>query len=72
MPLGVHGLLIGFASSDIEKLQLKMMSIQGIPLQVAQTEAWRKFAKLSVKTNKLSFCRSLAGEASYVKHASEL
>jgi len=49
-----------------------MMSIQGIPLQVAQTEAWRKFAKLSMKTGKVLFCRSLAGEASYVKHASEL
>jgi hypothetical protein len=51
MPLGVHGLLIGVASSDIENLQLKMMNNQGIPLQVAQTEAWRKFAKLSVRTD---------------------
>jgi hypothetical protein len=72
MPLGVHGLLIGFASSDVEKLQLKMMSIQGILLQGAQMEAWRKFKKLSVKTDKVLFCRSLAGEASYIKHASEL
>jgi hypothetical protein len=66
IPLGVQGLLIGFASSDIEKLHLKMVSIQGIPLQVAQTEAWRKFEKLSVKTDKVLFCRSLAGETSYV------
>jgi len=72
MPLGVHGLLIGFASSDVEKLQLKMMNIQGIPLQVAQMEAWRKFAKLSVKTDEVLFCKSVGGEASYVKHASEL
>jgi hypothetical protein len=55
MPLGEHGLLIGFANSDIEKLQLKMMSIQSIPLQVAQTESWRKFAKLSVKTDMYYF-----------------
>jgi hypothetical protein len=46
--------------------------IQVIPLEVAQTEAGRKFAKLSVKTDKALFCRSLAGEASYIKHASEL
>jgi hypothetical protein len=46
VPLGIHGLLIGFASSDVEKLQLKMMSIQGIPFQVAQTEACRKFCKI--------------------------
>jgi hypothetical protein len=49
-----------------------MMSIQGIPLLVAQTEAWRMFAKLSVKNDKVLFCRSLAVEASYVIHTSEL
>ena len=49
-----------------------MMSIQVIPLQLAQTEAWRKSAELSLKTDRVLFHRSLASEASYVKHASEL
>jgi hypothetical protein len=38
-----------------EKLQLKIVSIQVIPPQVAQMKMWKKFAKPSVKTEEVPF-----------------
>jgi hypothetical protein len=44
---GVHKILSGFLDSNVGKIQLKIVSIQDIPPQVAQTKMWNKFEKSS-------------------------
>jgi hypothetical protein len=52
MSMEEHRLLSGFLNSKVGKLRLRIVSIQVIPVQVAQTKTWRKFTKLSTQTDR--------------------
>jgi hypothetical protein len=61
MPQEEHRFLSAFLNLNVGKIRLKIMSVQVISPQVAQTETWRQFAKSSTNTDKASFWRPLAG-----------
>jgi hypothetical protein len=45
---------------------VRIVSVQVIPPQGTQNRKWRKFAKLSMKTEEVPFWRLLAGYASHM------
>jgi hypothetical protein len=66
-----HRLLNDFLHSVMRKLRLKIVRIQVIPPQFAQTQKWRKFAKSSKRTYEVQFRTLLAGYASHMEYASK-
>jgi hypothetical protein len=51
MPLREHKLLNGSLDSRVGKLRSKILRVLVVPRHVAQTKAWRMFAKSSTKTD---------------------
>jgi hypothetical protein len=61
-----------FLDSDVGKHWLKILKIQDILPQPTRTKTWKKFAKSSSETDKISFWRLLAGQDSHMGHADKL
>jgi hypothetical protein len=59
--IGEHKLLRGSLYSNVGKLRSKILSVQVVPRQAAQTKTWRMFAKSSMKTDETPLRRLLAG-----------
>jgi hypothetical protein len=68
MSWGEYRLMSGFLNSNMEKLWLKIVSIQVIPPQVTETKMWRKFTISPIKTDEIPFWRSLAGDLQNVRN----
>jgi hypothetical protein len=55
MPWGEHRLVMGFLFSNLVELRFKIAKDQVVSPWVAQMETQRKFAKSSMKTDRVPF-----------------